>query len=154
MSGTPELGALRAAAFAAMDRAYAPYTRFRVGAALGTHDGRSFVGCNVENASSGATICAERAALVAAVAQGAAPGSFVALVIATSAPEPVPPCGLCRQVLAELAPDVEVVSCTRGGAEARWSMAELLPHPFTSQSLGGRGDRKTLDVNDGSARGS
>ncbi|MBX6332227.1 MAG: cytidine deaminase, partial [Gemmatimonadaceae bacterium] len=95
--------------------------------------GRVWVGCNVENASSGATICAERVALGSAIAQG--DRTFEQLVIVTEAERPTPPCGLCLQVLAEHAPTLSIVSCTRGGAEARWSVAELLPHPFNAQSL-------------------
>jgi len=127
------LEALGAAALAVLERAYAPYSRFRVGAALATRDGRVFTGCNVENAAYGASICAERAAVAAAVAAGER--DLVTLVVATEAGAPTPPCGLCRQVLAELAPRLEVVSRTRGGAETRWSMAELLPYPFTAHSL-------------------
>jgi cytidine deaminase len=116
-----------------MERAYAPYSRFRVGAALMARDGQVFVGCNVENASHGAGLCAERAALSAGVAGGAR--DFDRLVIVTEAGEPAPPCGICRQVLAELAPRVVIVSRTVGGAETSWTLPELLPHPFTAQSL-------------------
>lgn len=125
--------ALRAAAFAALERAYAPYSRFRVGAAVQARDGRVFVGCNVENASYPASLCAERAAIAGAVAVGAR--DFVAMVIASDAAEPAPPCGICRQVLNELAPALEVMSCTRDGGESRWSVSSLLPYPFTPQSL-------------------
>jgi cytidine deaminase len=134
VSDARELDTLRAAALTVMERAYAPYSRFRVGAALATRDGKVFVGCNVENASYAAVICAERGAVLAAVAHGAR--DFDRLVIATDAPEPTPPCGICRQVLTELAPAVEVFSYTTGGREARWTLPELLPHPFTPQSLG------------------
>lgn len=124
---------LHAAAVAAMERAYAPYSGFRVGAAVSAGDGRIFTGCNVENASYGASLCAERAAVVAAVSAGAR--AFDRIVIATEASHPTPPCGLCRQVLVEFAPGLAVESRTTGGGVARWSLAELLPHPFTPHSL-------------------
>ena len=127
-------GRLRDAAAAAMRLAYAPYSNFRVGAALEARDGSVFAGCNVENASSPAGICAERGAVAAAVAGGAR--HFSRIVIVTEAPRPTPPCGVCRQVLAEVAPGIEVISCTTGGAEARWPLEELLPHPFTAASMG------------------
>ncbi|HEX6535416.1 MAG TPA: cytidine deaminase [Gemmatimonadaceae bacterium] len=130
-----EVEPLRDAAFAALERAYAPYSRYRVGAALATADGRVFVGCNVENASYGATICAERGALVAAVAHGAR--AFTRLVLATEGEQPAPPCGLCRQMLVEFAPELEVVSLTRAGGGERWTLSELLASPFTPRSLEG-----------------
>ncbi len=116
---------LFAAAEAVQARAHAPYSRFAVGAALLAEDGRVFAGCNVENASFGLTLCAERAALVAAVAAGAR--RFSAVAIVTPAEGPISPCGACRQVLAEFAPDLWVVSRGRGGAVARWRLFELLP---------------------------
>ena len=124
---------LVAQAFAAMERAYAPYSRFRVGAALEDESGAVHPGCNVENASYGAGICAERAAVLRAIAEGAQ--RFSRIVIATEAPTPTPPCGMCRQVLVEFAPKLEVESHTRGGAVARWRLDELLPHAFTPEAL-------------------
>jgi cytidine deaminase len=129
----PKLRRLREAAIAAMERAYAPYSRFRVGAALLTADGHLFTGCNVENAAYPSSLCAERGAVMAAVAAGHR--AFDLIVVATEAESPAPPCGQCRQVLVEFAPDLPVVSVTRAGVEQRWSMSELLPAPFVPASL-------------------
>ncbi|HEX5580365.1 MAG TPA: cytidine deaminase [Gemmatimonadaceae bacterium] len=125
------------AARGAMGRAYAPYSRFRVGAALlcddGTPEGRIVTGCNVENASYPASLCAERAAVGAAIALGL--DRFRAVAVATEAEAPSSPCGICRQVLAEFAPAMPVVSATASGALHRWTMDELLPAPFVPDSL-------------------
>ncbi len=119
--------ALVAAATAARDAAYCPYSGFAVGAALETADGRVFVGCNVENASYGLTLCAERAALAAAVAAGAR--RFRRLVIVAGAEPPVSPCGGCRQALAEFEPDLVVQGVGPGGSR-QWTVRELLPDAF------------------------
>lgn len=124
---------LRERAFAAMERAYAPYSNFRVGAALLCSDGSITEGCNVENASYPAGICAERSAVSAAVARGHR--GFEAIVVATEAEEPTPPCGICRQVLVEFAPHLVVMAHTREGRESRWTLDELLPRAFTPHSL-------------------
>ena len=130
----PDRARMRERAAAAMEQAYAPYSGFRVGAALLGTNGSIAEGCNVENASYPAGICAERAAVAAAVARGVR--TFASIVIYTEAEVPTPPCGMCRQVLVEFAPQLEVVSITSGGAQAQWSMSDLLPAAFTPTSLG------------------
>lgn len=124
---------LRERARAVMERAYAPYSGFRVGVALLGSDGSITEGCNVESAAYPVGICAERAALAGAVARGVR--AFRAITIVTSAEEPTPPCGMCRQALIEFSPELEIVSETRGGKVARWTLADLLPHAFTPHSL-------------------
>ena len=113
------------AARLAREQAYAPYSRFAVGAALRTRGGRVFVGCNVENLSFGLTICAERAAVFAAVAAGER--EFEALAVVADSREPVTPCGACRQVLAEFSPTLPVCSANLQGTVFKSSIAELLP---------------------------
>ena len=123
---------LKRAAMEAQGRAYAPYSGFAVGAAVQARNGSVFVGCNVENASYGATLCAERAALAAAVAAGER--DLVALAIASSATQPIPPCGICRQCLGELVSSLPI----RSYAHGRWSdyeLRSLLPNAFGPQQL-------------------
>ena len=119
---------------AARQRAYAPYSGFQVGAALETADGAVFSGCNVENASYGLTLCAERSALAAAVAEGHR--SFTRIALSTSSGPPASPCGLCRQALAEFAPGLSVRSESPEGT-ADWSLATLLPAPFQLKRAAG-----------------
>ena len=118
---------LRLAAETARSRAYAPYSRFLVGAALRGGSGAVFTGCNVENISFGLTICAERSCVVQAISQGE--HSFQALAIVTDTDEPVVPCGACRQVLAEFAPDLTITSWTLTGKKQDFSLSTLLPTP-------------------------
>lgn len=118
----------------AQEQAYAPYSRFRVGAALEADDGRLFAGCNVENASYGLSICAERAAIATAVAAGAR--RFVRLVVATDSNPPASPCGACRQVLAEFNMDLEI-QAIGPGATQQWRLRELLPDAFVRERLSG-----------------
>lgn len=124
---------LTARARQAQARAYAPYSNFTVGAALLCADGSIADGCNVENASYPAGTCAERVALGAAVAAGQR--EFVAIAIATDAPTATPPCGICRQALAEFQPALPIAAIDREGRVTRWTLAELLPTPFTPSSL-------------------
>ena len=112
----------------AMRGAYAPYSRFFVGAALEATDGRVFVGCNVENSSYPVGMCAERVALGHAIASGAR--TFTRLVVASSGASPASPCGMCRQALAEFGVELEVLSVVEGGAFRSWSLGELLPANF------------------------
>jgi cytidine deaminase len=124
---------LKRAAMGVRVHAYAPYSGFTVGAAVQTKSGALFTGCNVENASYGATICAERAALAAAVAAGER--DLVAMAIASEAKSPTPPCGICRQCLVELAPDLLIRSYA-GDAQAEYELASLLPNAFGRDQLG------------------
>jgi cytidine deaminase len=119
--------ALLSAARDVRERAYAPYSHFAVGAALDTGDGHVFVGCNVENASYGLGICAERSAVSAAIAAGYR--NFAAIAIAGAEGAVTSPCGACRQVLVEFNPDMTVVFTTPHGPVVT-TAAELLPHSF------------------------
>ena len=123
-----QLEQLIAAARVACANAYAPYSAFNVGAACLTRNGRVYSGANVENASYGLSICAERSAIFHAV--GAGERDVAAVAIFTPTPRPVTPCGACRQVICEFGEDVEVVACSEDGTLARWTAAELLPHRF------------------------
>lgn len=123
---------LISAARSAQARAYAPYSKFRVGAALEAADGTVFTGCNVENASYGLTICAERAAICAAVSAGAK--RFRRAVVVSDVDPPAAPCGACRQVLAEFGLDlpIEAVGSKRS---VNWRLADLLPAAFGPEQL-------------------
>lgn len=115
----------------ARELAYAPYSRFLVGAALITHDGRRFSGCNVENASYSLCNCAERTALFSAVAAGCKPGDFEALAVIGDTLEPISPCGACRQVMAELCrEDMPVWLGNLEGAMQETTVGALLPGSF------------------------
>ena len=117
---------------AALDRAYVPYSHFRVGAALLSKDGRIFQGCNIENASYGATNCAERTAVFKAVSEGAL--EFDAIAIASDN-TPAAPCGICRQVLNEFAPDIKIYLTWNGDQVIETSLPELLPMGFGPKDL-------------------
>lgn len=116
-------------------RAYCPYSGFAVGAALLCADGTVYTGCNVENAAYGSTICAERTALVKAVSDGRR-GGFVRLAIAGSGGEPCWPCGACRQMLSEFAPELEILAAREDGSFERAPLSVLLPHSFGAASMG------------------
>lgn len=121
------------AATVAREKAYAPYSRFKVGAALLSADGQVFTGTNVENSSYGLTICAERAAVCRAVAEGQK--NYSAIAVVTDLNEPASPCGACRQVLAEFSPDMKVILANTKGKVLVTSVRELLPLAFTSNHL-------------------
>ena len=125
---------LARAAKAASEQAYAPYSKFPVGVAVQAKSGKIYSGCNVENASYGGTTCAERNAIAAAVVAGER--QFAALVVYTPQDKLTPPCGICRQVIAEFfTPDSPVASCNHLGALQSWTLAELLPDAFTPTYL-------------------
>lgn len=111
----------------AKENAYAPYSGFQVGAAVLTEDGTVYTGCNVENASYGAAICAERTAMVQAVAHGAR--KFVKIAIASSGHETVYPCGICLQVMHEFNPEMRVICQSQQGFEV-YQLSELMPKGF------------------------
>jgi cytidine deaminase len=113
----------------AREQAYAPYSRFAVGAALLDKDGRVFTGCNVENLSFGLSLCAERNAVFAAVAQGCR--DFQAIAIVADADEAISPCGACRQVLVEFSPEMEVFTANLNGKIFHSTLSELLPRAKT-----------------------
>jgi cytidine deaminase len=128
-----EMSELAKAAEQVKRMAYAPYSRFSVGAALLAADGTIYTGCNVENASYGLAICAERNAVAHAVAQGAR--EFTALAVVTE--NGVTPCGACRQVLAEFGPEMTVIVLDVSGHRRVYRLDELLPDAFTPAQLGG-----------------
>ena len=108
--------------------AYAPYSQFRVGAALLSEEGQVFTGCNVENSSFGATICAERTAVFTAVCHGVR--RFSKIVIVTDDEKPAWPCGICRSVLFEFAPDLEVIAVGSSGKVEKMPLSQLYPKGF------------------------
>ncbi|MGB9867333.1 MAG: cytidine deaminase [Bacillota bacterium] len=126
-----EWATLVQAAMEARERAYAPYSGFKVGAAVLAEDGTVWTGCNVENASYPLSMCAERVALYAAIAQGR--HAFKAIAVAADTPEPITPCGACRQVISELAPGARVIMAGVHANQLRVEVStpqELLPSAF------------------------
>jgi len=124
---------LVAAATEAREKAHAPYSKFKVGAAVVDGDGRVHTGCNVENATYGLTICAERVAIFKAVSEGARGFTRVAVVADTDAL--TPPCGACRQILWEFCGDVEIVLANLSGKSETLRLGALLPRPFDGSFL-------------------
>lgn len=124
---------LKAAAAAMLDRAYCPYSHFAVGAALECADGTVYTGCNIENAAFSPTICAERTAVAKAVSEGRT--GFVRIVVAGRGKDYCVPCAVCRQVLREFAPDIEVICLNGKGEEKVFTLPELLPHSFGPEFL-------------------
>ncbi|QUI23528.1 cytidine deaminase [Vallitalea pronyensis] len=120
--------AMKAKAFA-----YVPYSNFQVGAAVVTKNGKVYTGCNVENASYGATNCAERTALFKGISEG--DRDFEAIAVVSSSDEFTPPCGICRQVLAELMPEGTIILANHSGEIREYSIEDLLPLSFTKKDL-------------------
>ena len=131
----PTIDELLEAARAARLLAWAPYSKFKVGAALETLDGRIVTGCNIENATYGLTICAERVAIVKAISDGIRPHEFRRIAIVADTETPTPPCGACRQILWEFAGDIEVVLANLVAETGRHSLRDLLPAPFDGRLL-------------------
>ena len=128
-----EYDALIAAATQARENAHAPYSNFRVGAALRAKSGRVFTGCNVENATLGLTCCAERTAIFKAVSEGER--GFEAIAVVADTDTLTPPCGACRQIIWEFCGDVPVIMANLKGKVLQESMAKLLPRAFDSSFL-------------------
>lgn len=123
------------AAQEAREKAYAPYSGFKVGAALLASNGKVYTGCNIENAAFGHSICAERTAVFKAVSDGEK--TFAALAVVADTEEPVSPCGACRQVLAEFSADMRVIMANTKGKFVLSTVKQLLPYAFNQEDLGG-----------------
>ncbi|HDQ45890.1 MAG TPA: cytidine deaminase [bacterium] len=117
----------------ALGNAYAPYSRFRVGAAVLTREGNVYSGCNVENSSYGLTVCAERNAVFKAISEGAR--AFDTLALVSESSHPVSPCGACLQVLSEFTPALRILLCTPDGIRRTTTLSELLPDAFGPDDL-------------------
>jgi len=125
--------ALVEAARRARERAVADYSGFKVGAAIETTDGQIVTGCNIENATYGLTICAERVAIFKALSEGHR--SFSRLAVVADTEEPTPPCGACRQIIWEFAGDIEIILVNLHAVTARHAMRTLFPHAFDRRFL-------------------
>ena len=128
-----DFGPLIALARMAREHAHAPFSKFRVGAAVRAKSGRIFTGCNVENATYGLTVCAERVAILKAISEGER--GFDAIAVVADTDTLTPPCGACRQILWEFCGNAEVVLANLKGKMERFSMSELLPKPFDQSFL-------------------
>jgi cytidine deaminase len=122
------------AARSARERAFAPYSKFKVGAALEAEDGTVITGCNVENSTYGLTVCAERVAVLKAVSEGYRAFRRIAVVADTQAP--TPPCGPCRQILWEFCGDIDVILASLTEEKGHYRLKDLLPLPFDARLLG------------------
>jgi cytidine deaminase len=121
------------AARQARENAHAPFSKFKVGAALETMDGQVITGCNIENATYGLTVCAERVAMFKAMSDGHR--AFRRIAIVADTVEPTPPCGACRQILWEFGGDLEIILGNLEGVKAQYQLRELLPLPFDARLL-------------------
>ncbi len=121
------------AAQKAKEYSYSPHSNFRVGAAIITQSGNIYTGCNIENSSFSLTICAERTAIFKAVSDGQR--KFAAIAIVTDLKDPIPPCGACRQVLMDMAGDIDVIIAGNKGDNIVYKLSKLLPMPFNGSML-------------------
>jgi cytidine deaminase len=127
------INALIAAALAVRENAFAPFSKFKVGAAIEDFDGEIHTGCNVENATYGLTMCAERVAVLKAISEGAR--QFRRIAVAADTEVLTPPCGACRQILWEFCGDIEIVLVNPRGKIETWRLKELFPRPFDASYL-------------------
>jgi cytidine deaminase len=127
------INALIAAALAVRENAFAPFSKFKVGAAIEDTDGEVYTGCNVENATYGLTVCAERVAVFKAISEGAR--QFRRIAVAADTETLTPPCGACRQILWEFCGDIEIVLMNPRGKIETWRLKELFPRPFDASYL-------------------
>jgi len=127
------MDALLEAALRARENAHAPFSHFKVGAALQDHSGRIYTGCNVENATYGLTVCAERVAVFKAISEGAR--SFTRMAVAADTQVLTPPCGACRQILWEFCGDIELVLVNLAGRTERFRLKDLFPRPFDASFI-------------------
>jgi cytidine deaminase len=121
------------AARAARERAHAPFSKFKVGAAVEDEDGKIYAGCNIENATLGLTMCAERVAVFKAISEGAS--RLIRVAVVADSAELTPPCGACRQILWEFCGDAELILANLAGASERLRIGQMFPRPFDSSFL-------------------